>query len=387
MSLHPIELLVSNNQEVLRPIYNKLIHTQNLDFYSVVQEIIEILELSPGPDENKSQSFKFIWKPFPDKGNFCEFLKVVSRWAMIHKFQNARLAKRQNEFLNYLRAKGNYYRFLVNKAGTGDQLIIKEVLEKIQLTYDKVSQQHFNGNIEINFRQQVLEIEYSSLKEIFKFYAVQHLFLGKSPTFQMISEQSEILDCGTFLAFCKQFSIFYEEKKQKLTKRSELTQIFKKHSTLNSFMTFKQFLQAIDSISQIFFNEENDLLALKVFNFSAEDRKVLFLEGLKIADVRTIRKKMKPLNIQTSGKPLHRRLESEQKGLNGSGFEVTRKPRNIIFRKNSSHDRLENRSGRCLSMNHRKTEGNKNLVRTQRHFSANKDGIRMGFRIFVSQPN
>lgn len=309
--LHPIEKLVEENRELLVPVHAELLDNKDPDFLVVVQNIVRLLNFSPPADNAKAQSFKFIWKPHQQKQDFKIFLKIVSRWAMIHKFQNSVTAQKQSEYLEYLNNLSDYYKSLANKSSQSDIDQIKQVLKQIKSSISQVSKQYFDSKIKISFRTEVLDIEYQSLKEIFKFFALQHLFLGRAPTFHMIQEQSELMDCGTFLSFCKQFSLFFEEKRQRLTQRGTLTQIFKKHSTLNSHLTFPQFIEAIEALSLIYFSQDNDLMGLRVFEYEENERKILFFEKIRLADGRLNKKRMKPLSQNSLLRAGHSGKESE----------------------------------------------------------------------------
>lgn len=309
--LHPIERLVEENKELLVSVHAELLGDKDTDFFMVVEDIVRVLNLSPPADKAKAQSFKFIWKPHQQKQDFNVFLKIVSRWAMIHKFQNSAAAQKQSEYLEYLNNLSNYYKSLANKSSQSDLDHIKHALKQIKSCISQVSKQYFDSKIKISFRTEVLDTEFQSLKEIFKFFALQHLFLGRAPTFHKIHEQSEHMDCGTFLAFCKQFSIYFDEKKQRLSQRGTLTQLFKKHSTLNSHLTFSQFIEAIEALSLIYFSPENDLMGLKVFEYNESERKVLFFEKIRLADNRLNKKRMKPLSQNSLLRAGHSGNESE----------------------------------------------------------------------------
>jgi len=228
----------------------------------------------------------------------------------------------------------------------------------------------------------VLDIEIQSLKEIFKFFALQHLFLGRAPTFQMIHEQSELMDCGTFLAFFKQFSVFTDEKRQKLTQRGTLTQIFKKHSTLNSYMTFSQFVEGVEAVALIYFNKDNDLVGLGVYGYEESERKILFLERIRVADMRLNRKRMRPLSQNSLMRAGHPGCEAG--GVGGSIIKVFDKDvdrgrivhiSNSFIRRNSSQGKLE-KLAKARSASRRQGIKNRVCINTQRQLSAAKPRIK-----------
>lgn len=386
-SLHPIEKLVEENKHLLLPIHAELLENKDPEFMIITQNIINLLNLSPQTDETKAKSLKFIWKPHQQKQDFHSFLKIVSKWAMIHKFQNSATAQKQSECLNYLNNLLGYYKSLGNKSSQLDLEQIKLVVEQIKSRISQVSVQYFTGNIRISFRTEVLEIEIQSLKEIFKFFAVQHLFLGRAPTFQMIQEQTELMDCGTFLAFCKQFSLFTDEKRQKMTQRGTLTQIFKKHATLNSHMTFSQFFEAIEAVALIYFNEENDVMGLKVFGYEENERKILFFEKIRVADVRLNRKRMRPLSQNSLRRAGHSGYEPEVSVAKVLDKDVDRGRivhiSNSFIRRNSSQIKLE-KLAKAKSASRRQGAKNRVSFNTQRQLSAAKPRIKTNIFIHRS---
>lgn len=51
------------------------------------------------------------------------------------------------------------------------------------------------------------------LREIFEFYAKQHLMIGKRATFDMIKHQNSIINMGDFILFCKDFKIPLDKRR------------------------------------------------------------------------------------------------------------------------------------------------------------------------------
>lgn len=51
------------------------------------------------------------------------------------------------------------------------------------------------------------------IREIFDFYAKQHLMIGKRATFDMIKHQNSILNMGDFILFCKDFKIPLDKRR------------------------------------------------------------------------------------------------------------------------------------------------------------------------------
>jgi len=148
--------------------------------------------------------------------------------------------------------------------------------------------------------------ENKGLELIFQFFAVQHLFLGKFPTFNKISAEKQTWDLGIFLIFCKQFAIFSQKKGEKKEQKEKLVQIFRKNSS--GSMGFAQFLQAISEISQFFVQERQ---AINLQGFKVEDEKIYFFEMMRFADLSYLKRKMKPLKPAFAANEGHHRKASD----------------------------------------------------------------------------
>eukprot|EP01022_Parablepharisma_sp_SALTPOND_P031201 TRINITY_DN788_c0_g1_i3.p1 TRINITY_DN788_c0_g1~~TRINITY_DN788_c0_g1_i3.p1 ORF type:complete len:397 (-),score=31.55 TRINITY_DN788_c0_g1_i3:1670-2746(-) len=74
----------------------------------------------------------------------------------------------------------------------------------------------------------------NGLKEIFYFYCRQQYHLGKTPTFEVINHELNIMTLGTFVKFCIDFAI--------PLKTERVRAIFKKHSKFGRDLTWDSFL-------------------------------------------------------------------------------------------------------------------------------------------------
>ena len=101
----------------------------------------------------------------------------------------------------------------------------------------------------------------NGINDIFKFYSKQHLLLEKSPTFEVINKNLEVLTLSKFLIFCKDFELIKSTTNPKKisTNMQAIHDIFKRNSNCLKDMNKTQFFQAITEISDFYLNNEFDL--------------------------------------------------------------------------------------------------------------------------------
>ena len=130
------------------------------------------------------------------------------------------------------------------------------------------------------------------LTEIFRHYSKQQFLLGKTPTFEYIQKNLEILTIAKFLKFCKDFSIIKEKNSQKKTKKVQM--VFKRHSDFNKEMYEHHFVASMSSLAKDFFDEEYDQEFNTEWAGYTEDEKLKnFYELMGFAEPQVYLKKLK----------------------------------------------------------------------------------------------
>ena len=115
----------------------------------------------------------------------------------------------------------------------------------------------------------------AGIHEIFLFYSKQQFLLGKAPTFDSINRNSEVLTISKFLLFCKDFGLIKNSKNpRKIKSRSKIfSEIFRKNSNFGREMHEYQFVSALKSIAEVYFNEEYDTIhQTRYFNYSLQEK-------------------------------------------------------------------------------------------------------------------
>ena len=113
------------------------------------------------------------------------------------------------------------------------------------------------NNFLLNFEN---ENNINSLKEIFDFYANQHNPMASSPTFDEIAFRKINLDLAEFSKFCVEFEIPIS--------KSKIVELFKKNTTNRKDMSFIEFKNSLEKISEAMNNnrKENLIKKIKIYN-------------------------------------------------------------------------------------------------------------------------
>ena len=202
-------------------------------------------------------------------------------------------------YIKYLKNLLVFYENLKKQSNAHDLLMISDTILAIEKELYWFTQKYFDKTPSILFRFQTFLIETQGLKEVFELYALQHLFLGKFPTFSKIQAQKEVWDCGIFLIFCRHFQIHSENPKIPSLTKAQLIEIYKQNSLYCSQMNFEMFLRAFDDIAVRFYNAQYDENSvLKVSHFSQSKKRILLLEYLRIGDLNNLKQKIKQFNIR-----------------------------------------------------------------------------------------
>lgn len=119
---------------------------------------------------------------------------------------------------------------------------------------------------------------------VFKFYSKQQFLIGKTPTFESIKVNTEVLNLSKFIQFCKDFRIIKEEVKDKAKKMTKfLRQVFIQTAEFSRNMSENHFLLALEKISQKFFDahfdKENNT---RWSQLPVNDKKLKFYEYLNL---------------------------------------------------------------------------------------------------------
>lgn len=342
MHKHPVEKLVSLHEEQLRPVFfETFLREKNV--FETVGKVLSVLQLNASASNENTELFKKFWVSHFKAGGFSQFLKVVSGWIIESGWQTIPFIVIQTAYLAYLRTLTKFYNKILPKLEVEDSIVIKNTFPSIKFYFDQYSKLYTVHDPKLVFRSKILGQENKGLELIFQFFAVQHLFLGKFPTFNKVLAEKQTWDLGIFLIFCKQFAIFSQKKGEKKQQKEKLVQIFRKNSS--GSMGFVQFLQAISEISQFYVQERR---SINLKGFKLEDEKIYFFEMMKFADLSYLKRKMKPLKPPFAANEGHHRkvsdgyrfLVSEKVGKRLKVFRESEK--RILVNGNGRGERNEN---------------------------------------------
>ena len=130
---------------------------------------------------------------------------------------------------------------------------LKEEIEKINQEMSRNSEKLQNVIQKDNNMNKIDQ----RIKEIYLFYCSQHRAQAAYPTFSQISYKSEHMNISELLKFCKDFNIYIF--------KNQIFELYsKKNSDVNDFINYKQFLDILKKISEIFYKNKKDDLEFKL---------------------------------------------------------------------------------------------------------------------------
>ncbi|OMJ72714.1 hypothetical protein SteCoe_28781 [Stentor coeruleus] len=143
--------------------------------------------------------------------------------------------------------------------------------------------------------EQVYEKSIEGLQNIFQHYSRQQFLLGKTPTFDSIKTNIEVLTIGKFLRFFKDFGVLDDKNKQREKKILKVIQkAFVLTAEFGKTMYENHFIQSLDLIANAFYDKEYDEAnntnwsglplaekRLKFFKFLGCDNKKVYSQKLK----------------------------------------------------------------------------------------------------------
>jgi hypothetical protein len=329
-SLHPIVLLVKDNQDSLSQVFFEAF-SKSRDKTEAISKILKILQLNSSASADLVEQFETFWKIHGKTGTVHDFFSVVSGWIIENGMQSIPSIIVQTSFLAYLKKLSKYYNKVLPDLNFKDSSLIRTSFRELKIFYQHFLKIYPRLKPKLVFRSQVLEKEMEGLLMIFKFYAVQHLFLGKHPTFKKVSEEKEVWDLGIFLIFSKHFFSSNELKTGKKKNKEFLVEVFKKIAGKN--MSFQMFLKALDEVAKktVEVNKPEFLESVE-----EKDFRIFLYERMKVADFGFLRNKLKPFHRVFGGEG-HFRKASEgfvDHGLRKNGRSRNGKEGRLTFRSN-----------------------------------------------------
>ena len=202
------------------------------------------------------------------KVNFDEFSEACLNW-----FKSLRYSNALRESLK--KSVKHYSEINQDIQGSDDSKFINSLLNKLKRQIKRL-----NVSPKANPKAQTFEESaQAGITEIFNYYSKQQFLLGKSPTFEAINKNLEILTLSKFLYFCKDFGLIQSKSQsnKNRTKISQVHDIFKKNSDFVRDMHLYQFSQSLSDIAEIYFTEEYDVENHTNFSKLTPEKKTLKL--------------------------------------------------------------------------------------------------------------
>jgi hypothetical protein len=295
-----IQMLIKQKTQDLKTLHQKYMEDPKYvyikkNMISLISDLLKTLELTSTISSELVESFELIYYKYSAAHTFQEFRECVIGWINMNKLEWGHIKTIKEKYNLYLHKLKKYYESLIPQAEKTDQSTITKILSEINIKINEFSKIYYFENPILCFREKLFELEEKSLKEIFGFFGMQHITIGKYTTFQTVKDQQENWNCGLFIKFFGVFGIYKQPSKIKNSvSRNTLIETFKHNSFLKKNMDFDMFKNALGEISESYFNQDYDkanhlefsLLPLKL-------KTILLIEKMKLADFRRAKIKLK----------------------------------------------------------------------------------------------
>ena len=218
--------------------------------------------------------------------NFLEFVELMNLWG--DKYQ-----KERKTFLGKLIKTADRLRYVLETVGE-----FEELFDIISFNLFKLNKM-ITDLVALRKQDEIEEKYKKSLEEIFLFYAKLQRIQGAEPTFESVEASNSTWNLGKFLKFCSDFELILKKTEGvRATTKENLVCIFKKTAVNTRSMNFKQFLQALDKISEFLYSPDFDRQLLSNFAYkSLDEKRILLFEAMDIVDFQKIKQKIKPFGI------------------------------------------------------------------------------------------
>lgn len=181
------------------------------------------------------------------KISFVDFIEIMNLWG-------EKYLKEQGTVIGELIRTIDSYKENLENCKEFEALSSKmqETVAKLEVLLKKYLQSHSSDDsLEEKFKK--------NLEDVFQFYTKVQKIQGTDDTFEALEASNTTLNLGSFLKFCADFNILISkgEEKRGLSKEV-LTSIFKKTANNTRLMSFPQFLESINKVSEVFYTPELD---------------------------------------------------------------------------------------------------------------------------------
>ena len=218
--------------------------------------------------------------------NFVEFVELMNIWG--DKYQ-----KERKTFLGKLIKTADRLRHVLDTLGEFEELfdVVSFSLFKLNKMITDLAALRKPDEIEEKYKK--------TLEEIFLFYAKLQRIQGAEPTFGSVEVSNSTWNLGKFLKFCSDFELIIKKTEGvRATSKENLVCIFKKTAVNTRSMSFQQFIQALDKISEFLYSPDFDRQLLSNFAYkSLPEKRSLLFEAMEIIDFQKIKQKIKPFGI------------------------------------------------------------------------------------------
>ena len=251
----------------------------------ILTEYISICKIIPDISE-----IKILWKMIKTKDfSNKEFLQIDDIRSLLTEWYHESHSS-QDLRIKLMKTIRNYEKLKEDLMSIDEKNNLESLIYSLRIQLKKIPSKS------MNFVNNFLDKSKEGLSEIFKHYSKQQFLIGKSPTFDNIQKNLEILTFGKFIKFSKDFKIVDKTKKDKKSKKifKFIEKVFKENSDFNKEMHEHQFFAAVDALALFLLDAEYDEKNHTNWKDIPQEEKILkFYEILGLHESTMYSKKMK----------------------------------------------------------------------------------------------
>ena len=249
----------------------------------MIPELLNLCKIQISAKELKlfSKELKTFAQPEEKKYSLTDFRSIIFSWySVCHSTDDLR-SKLINSISEFEEIKDS-------KLPDHEKLSVDNLLVALKAKLKEIPNYSIRDD---NFEDKCL----AGLHQIFNYYSKQQFLLGKTPTFDTIKANVEMLTIGKFIKFCKDFKIIDESDKIQAKKSLKIVQnAFIQSAEFGRNMHEHHFINALDLLAKQFFDKEYDKIHNTSWhNISLDEKKRKFYEHLECYDSNIYNHKLK----------------------------------------------------------------------------------------------
>ncbi|CAG9313334.1 unnamed protein product [Blepharisma stoltei] len=227
-----------------------------------------------------------------NKANFSQFMKILQKWSL-------RNEPEANDLVGKIKRAIKEYENIVNTYGgsSEDTTPVETLIQELK----KELEAHVAIKEEKSAKQ-IADEQRKNITELFQFYSKIQNMMGQAPTFEEINESYTVWTVVKFFKFLTDFNVIgKQEERIRLLSKDQAQQIFKKLANNSRLLSENQFIDALDKLADLYYNNEYDTIYNTSYaSLTIPEKRILFYKFLELSNKNALLKKAKGFRLAFS---------------------------------------------------------------------------------------